>query len=407
MKNDKILLLFTSSFPFGKGEEFLETEIIYVAKAFKEVHIFPLKQEGPRREIPSNVKTISSPLYQKYKTGNMILRNGFFALGFYLRQILLTKNKKKYIFKFYHHLRYLFHRINDAEKLGALMQEYNTSRIVIYSFWFNMWVTVLILARKKNFFNYPILTRALGGDFIEARRKSGYFPFRSTELLHIDKIIPNSNFGKEYLKQNYSVSDKKVYVSYLGVSENGTNPSNSSNEYHLVSCSFMLPVKRIHLIVEILKHIPLKIKWTHIGEGALIEEIKQAALSLNSNVSTNFTGYISKEEMVNFYKNTPIDLFMNVSEMEGLPVSVTEAMSYGIPSTGCKTCGVPEIVTEKTGFLFPKYFEPEKAAAIIQNYLSRDHSYKVNFRKQVKNFWLEKFNADKIYPEFIQNFLSD
>ena len=92
---------------------------------------------------------------------------------------------------------------------------------------------------------------------------------------------------------------------------------------------------------------------------------------------------------------------MNVSELEGIPVSIMEAISFGIPSTGCRVCGVPEIVTEQTGFLFEKEVNIEEAVSQIVAYKNLSLNEKLAFRNGVKAFWKKKFDAEINYTTFI------
>jgi len=36
-------------------------------------------------------------------------------------------------------------------------------------------------------------------------------------------------------------------------------------------------------------------------------------------------------DVLNYYASNPVDVFINTSSSEGLPVSIMEAMSFGIP----------------------------------------------------------------------------
>ena len=48
------LIFFTNSFPFGEGEQFIETEIKYLSKAFKRIYIMPVAISDKSRYVPSN-----------------------------------------------------------------------------------------------------------------------------------------------------------------------------------------------------------------------------------------------------------------------------------------------------------------------------------------------------------------
>jgi len=82
------IFLFTTSFPHGKAEQFLEPEIIQLSKNFKEVYLFPGSTEGEARKLPDNCKVI--PLNVNFK-----LEKKF-------RHYLLTDLAK--VFKYYFYL---------------------------------------------------------------------------------------------------------------------------------------------------------------------------------------------------------------------------------------------------------------------------------------------------------------
>ncbi|NCO54621.1 MAG: glycosyltransferase, partial [Bacteroidetes bacterium] len=65
-----------------------------------------------------------------------------------------------------------------------------------------------------------------------------------------------------------------------------------------------------------------------------------------------------------------VDLFINVSESEGIPVSIMEALSAGIPVIATNVGGTNEIVNNDVGFLIDKEFEINTAVNIINNYLN-------------------------------------
>ncbi|HEY6162458.1 MAG TPA: glycosyltransferase, partial [Bacteroidia bacterium] len=292
--------------------------------------------------------------------------------------------------------------VNDAYRLHHLFGSYEGKDVVFYSYWFNLWMAALCMQKRLGLLHHQLLTRAHGGDYDEAQKKEGYFPFREFELKQIERLLPVSYYGKTYLERKYPFYRGQLSVAYLGVTDKGDNPFKDDAPFHLVSCSFLIPLKRVHLIIEILEHIGLPVKWTHIGEGELMSEVRARAAKLPSSVSVEFPGHLSNDKVMEFYGKTPIDLFVNVSELEGVPVSIMEAISFGIPVTGCRICGVPEIVTDATGFLFEKDFDPIREAHRLKEYLLLPATAKEEFRKGVKAFWRARFNANVNYPAFIE-----
>lgn len=403
---EKTLLLFTSSFPFGKGEQFIETEILFLAEAFGEVHIFPLDSSGEGRPLPANVKVKKLKLYAPYSRAKLLLRKGFTLLKWYRKQMRLTRHPEKYKGRFKHHFNFLMHRFADGENVSASLSSYSESKTIIYSYWFNVWTMVLLFGKEAGLHHFPVLTRAHGGDLDEQQRKSGYFPFRSLEMSIADKVMSVSEYGKGLLLKNYPEHASKISVSRLGVSDHGTNPYSEAPVFRIVSCSFVYGLKRLHLLVEILSKLDFRIEWIHFGEGELLDQLKEQASKLPANIKTDFRGLVPNKTILDYYAANPVDLFMNVSELEGIPVSIMEAISFGIPVTGCRICGVPEIVTEQTGFLFEKDFDTAEAAEQITVYANQSIEAKIKFRAGVKTFWLQHFNSEKNYPDFIGKELS-
>ena len=60
----KTLILFTSSFPFGSGEAFIESEFPFLCKAFEKIIIVTNELKNKEtRDIPENVIVIRYPYY--------------------------------------------------------------------------------------------------------------------------------------------------------------------------------------------------------------------------------------------------------------------------------------------------------------------------------------------------------
>jgi glycosyltransferase involved in cell wall biosynthesis len=234
--------------------------------------------------------------------------------------------------------------------------------------------------------------------------KNDYIPFRKITLPHIDWFLPISEDGKMYLLENYSelVNPNKIKVCRLGVFDNGLNPKENA-VFHLLSCSNLVSVKRVSLIVDALKLTDVTLKWTHIGAGELYNSILEKAKGLNSNIEVNMLGILSNTEVINYYKSHHIDLFINVSKSEGVPVSIMEALSFGIPVFATSVGGTSEIVDEQVGELLSPDITAKELATKIEQFVL--NSEKQNFRINARKRWEEMCNAKNNYLEFV-NFLN-
>jgi glycosyltransferase involved in cell wall biosynthesis len=108
--------------------------------------------------------------------------------------------------------------------------------------------------------------------------------------------------------------------------------------------------------------------WTHIGGGECLDDVEQSLKNMGENVEVCLLGQLPHHDVLDYYQNNPVDLFINVSSSEGLPVSIMEAFANGIPVIATAVGGCPEIVSEDCGFLLKPNFEAIELAGIIENY---------------------------------------
>jgi glycosyltransferase involved in cell wall biosynthesis len=413
VQSKRNLFLFTDKFPYKGGEPFLETEIHYLSEAFEKVIIFPLTGHGSKKlSVPNNVEVIvfetNRPVYVK----KLLLKHGWIIVKWFVLEFVRSPHRFKYITQFNWNFKRLIGLLNNAVELKNTLNKLNqinptkpaqptqSSNTIYYSYWFNDWASMFVLAKQLGL-KGDIVSRTHGFDFDEQQQGRGYHPFRYVELPLLSKIFQVSEYGQKYIKERFPKS-KHLHVSRLGVKGKGFNPVSQSKVYQIISCSNFVPLKRVHLIIEILNNFKIPFHWTHFGSGKGMEQIKQKASATLEQNSYTFKGYVPNQELMVWYNHNAVDLFMNVSELEGLPVSLMEAISFGIPLVGCNICGVPEIVNNQTGLLLDLDFEPATVADSIQNFLqvkARDMDY----RKGVKQFWAENFDADKNYKMFVSN----
>jgi glycosyltransferase involved in cell wall biosynthesis len=109
-------------------------------------------------------------------------------------------------------------------------------------------------------------------------------------------------------------------------------------------------------MIDILKYINFDLTWHVVGNGPDENNLKKMIENLPHNIKVVFHGYLNKIELNQFYKTESINLFCSLSSSEGLPVSMMEAISYGIPIMSTDVGGCHEICNENTGFLIQKDF---------------------------------------------------
>lgn len=409
----KTLVLITSQFPFGKGESFIGSEFAILSKSFDKILIIAQNVSGERTRNTSGNVTI-----YRYNPSTSFL-------GFLHLPILFLTNARTIYNLFQEETRfrriignhltiknllYLFKKIVKAVQLRdflskKLMKEGINESIVFYSYWLKTGAHAISMLKYKDSIK---IARAHGSDIYEEKTQSGYLPLLRFSALNLNAIFFVSKHGKEYFEEKIKMGSPRFSVSYLGVAKPDIEitKTNLSDKFVVVSCSNMVPLKRIDLIINALGIVKSEkeIEWLHFGDGILKNELEEIALNnlkSSDGKTYRFMGYYPNEELLKYYNNNKVDLFMNTSSTEGVPVSIMEAQSYGIPVIATETGGVKELVKEGTGSLLPVNFNPDDLAKLIEHYSKLTKEESDVIRANAMRNWNSNFNAVSNYKDFI------
>ena len=401
MRENKSLVLFTSSYPYGGSETFLETEIVYLSRRFSKVFIIPNAIGGNMRTIPSNVRVTEDISIRDYDRGSVIKLYGWQIFKMLSSELLkghLLHKDSNYTVS---SLLRIFDRSRHIEDWISSFDIKEREDMIFYSYWFAEWSTLLsILVARGVIEGY--VARAHGFDLYEERSKYGYIPFREFQLKHINRLILISKDGFEYMTRKYPKHRDRYLIHRLGTEDKGTNQFENKESIVLLSVSNLVPVKRVEMIVEVLSQVQSKVKWIHFGIGRMFDEVKRQTASLPKNIECDMRGQVSNSDIYRFLQNNSIDLFINLSSSEGIPVSIMEAISFGIPVVATDVGGTSEIVGKQTGVLIEKNFEIDTVADLIEDFKST-HLYAEEFRIGVKEFWRENYCAETNYEGFVDD----
>jgi len=398
------LLFFTSYFPYGHSETFIENEISILADNFDKVLLISMSGSGRRRSVPKNVEVVDLAGFLPKSTNYQSLYLNDFLVETFALISKAIKGKLNF-YQFRYLLSLFKNYISKAEALKAFLEEEKSGDFVFYSYWFDGWATILALLKKKRVVDI-FHTRAHGFDMYEAMSEYGFIPFRRLQLKEVTSVSAVSKAGLDYLIYKYPDYREKFHLHHLGVHDNGIAPFDKARKFTLVSCSNLASVKRVNLIVEILRHIHIPILWIHFGDGVQFDKIRKRAEELPENVEIDFRGRVANKEILNFYENHSVNLFITTSESEGgNPVSIQEAISFGIPVMGTNIGGIPEIVNANTGILIDKDFDTKETAARIEEFASSKLN-SMDFRMEVRTFWKNNFHAGNNFNKFISEILT-
>lgn len=403
-----ILHLFTYSFPYGAAETFLETEIRYLAAAWRKVVVLPARLEGARRPLPPNV-TVEDGL------GRMLQRAASpreslaavadprFARELLTRPATLTSPP---------HLRRLTGQLLMARRtarwISTYLQSTGDPRPVCYSYWLNQAAFGLARLRRKNP-RMTFVSRAHGMDLYAERHHPPYLPLQGEVMAAADRVFPVSEHGRAYLAARHAEAADRVQVARLGVDDPGViNRPSDDGVWRVLSCSALLPVKRVDRLIQGLALLERRrpeqqIEWTHIGDGPQRARLEaEARTHLPNNVTWTLEGHLPNHAVLAYYRDRPVDLLINVSESEGVPVSMMEAQSCGVPVIGTAVGGVPEIVTPESGVLLSPEAQPGEVAEAISRICDPASTGRAqNYRDGARENWRSRYDADRNYKDFV------
>lgn len=410
MKRPSLLLL-TANFPFGAGEEFLETEIMYLAQQF-DVTIAPLSQHSDldnRRSLPAGV-VVHTNVFDTLPVG--AIKTLMWSLNHSgdaakVIQIVLRECRRLRCRPTL--LRELLRFITLGMRLSDILADiYTLQKVdIVYSYWLSAGALAGALLRKRGVARLAI-SRAHGGDLYHERSSLGLLPGQAPTVSRLDKIFCISKHGFDYLAERYPHLRHKIELSRLGVRPAPVrNKPSQGDRLHVVSCAYLSPVKRIDLLVKALAQCKIPVTWTHLGGGKLESEIRALAEALPDNVKWQITGPVSNGRILQFYQENPVDLFINVSASEGLPVSIMEALSYGIPVAATDVGGNNELVfPSKNGVLWPADVTPRDICQTLLDFSRLSPSQRQALREAAWQTWADHVNADVQYPHFMEYLLS-
>lgn len=392
---------------------FFINEVDYLTKNFDEVIIISYLGDEEKFSRISNEKGFT---YYVVKTRifKTIINMDFYK--WLLSKSVIKEIKdvfslsKQGLFRLLYILHYGLFYVEAKKYIDKVLLKNNKDRIYLYSFWLTRAAyTIAHYSINRENSVKRILSRAHGYDIYEERNPMNYLPFRNYINSNLDEIHFISNDGLNYFSNKY-VSEglcSKKYISRLGT----FNPNilrkkiYDKNKICIASCSSIIPIKRLDLIIDVIANIDIPVEWIHIGVGIQKSEMESYAANKLKGKVFHFLGQINNSEILKTYVEYDVDFFINMSDSEGIPVSIMEAMSLGIPTIARNVGGINEIVNTNTGCLIGRIDNLDYVYRQV-NVTTKQRFYEVD--KYISksgeslNIWKLKFDANNNYEEFFR-----
>jgi len=209
-----------------------------------------------------------------------------------------------------------------------------------------------------------------------------------------DEIIVLSREAQRYFRDVYGRETVFIPngVSKMEIQEADriTSQFGLEKDGYILYLGRLVPEKGIHYLIDAYRKLHTDKKLVIAGGASdtddYVQELKAAAAG-NTNIL--FTGFVQGQLLSELYSNAYV--FVLPSDLEGMPLSLLEAMSYG---NCCVVSDIPECteVVEEKAFVFPK----GDASALAESLqLLCDDPQKVSATKKLLGKCVcEKYNWD-------------
>lgn len=196
---------------------------------------------------------------------------------------------------------------------------------------------------------------------------------------------------RETLK--YGIDDKKITVIHNGIDLEMFMAKNDLREQLGLDgivvgyIGRLEPHKNVELLIRVFKEIDAKLLI--IGEGSDRRRLESIVERLGVSDKVIFKGKVNFDEIPKYYNS--VDIIVYPTLYEPLGNVILEAMASGKPVIASKLNGIPEILSEKAGFLIEPEYEAlkEKLSMLIEDDALRK-SMGNEGRRCVKRFsWTE------------------
>lgn len=410
MKN---LVLICYAYPYDPPkEQFLENEIDYLSAKFGKIFIIPVGRNYIHstniRKLPENAHLIN---IQRRNIVIEVLASAlysFFHPELYIDVLKIIKKRtinKKLLKTF---LQYHFSTPFKSFLIGKVIRSLvknSKDEYVLYSYWFSSLaytVTIIKKSLAKHGVSLFTISRVHGYSDLFITREFGNLYFCSGFIKkHLDKLISISETGVKYLR---SIGFDNIELSRLGVvRQNVSIVDNRVNNFEIVSCSNLVSVKRVNLMIEALSLIDeIKIKWTHFGDGILMNKLTELCGSkLKKNVNWKFMGNIKNDQIINYYLMNKPSVFLNTSIIEGIPVSAMEAISCGIPLLCTDVGGNSEIcLMGGNGLLLKSDVTPLEIKQAIMTFYNMDSRVYLRYCQESLKLFYSQYSNESNYNNF-------
>lgn len=392
----RTLLLLTHQFPHAWGDTaFVRNEIDALAAHFDEVRIVSFWGDGaPPTTLPNGTAYLGS--IGRITPGRAL--RGALSLRRLGRLVTVTRQAiGAGRFRARADVRAMLTGMAIARRLDELGARTHPSEpLTVYAFW---GVDIAYALPWFTTAEDTVAVRVHRYDLDDT--SEGYRPLRPAVLAEADLLLTISEAARGYAREHYRglIDLARIEVRRLGVPGPSAPPARprTRSTVRVVSASSVIPLKRAELILDSVAELARRgrrVSWTHFGDGPGSAALRARATDLKDelpDLEVVLAGRVPVQRILDHHRDAAPDVFLNLSTIEGVPVSIMEAAAYGIPAVATDVGATGEIVGRErgSGVLVPSDATASDVADAVEQVLADPQDFDPH------RVWAERFNAER------------
>lgn len=398
-----LIVLLTSRFPFGSGEQFIESELPHWLGKGVDLVIVPEKNDTPEvspRAVPAGIR-VDAGLTKRWGSPLWRIRGAARALtdSVLWREVRTLRDLGRFDVP---RLRFVLRTAIQVAVVRGYLRDHYRGADLAYAYWLSVSADAAALEHRDGTIGHAV-ARTHNADLYEDRHPLGHHPVVRQIAGDLSRLQPIAEAGVGFAVERYGFAPDSVIVNRLGVRiPTDRCAATGDGAMTVMSVSTMSRFKRLDLLIDSLArlhqdHPELDLHWIHAGDGPFHDALAEQAQRCLVGVDVTWLGHLPNEELLAWYRDHRVDLLVNTSSSEGIPVSIMEAMARGIPALGTDVGGVREIVPPH--WLLAPDPTPQEVADAMAEHLAQAKDPTV--REAMASLIEERFDADANYERFV------
>lgn len=205
--------------------------------------------------------------------------------------------------------------------------------------------------------------------------------------VNVDRFVPVDIDNKLSVRKEINLSDKFTFLYLGGLTEN-KRVGNIIKSASILKTKYKLDFQVV-------------IVGPDRSNGVVLRELEKLVINLSLNDDIVFINNTNKPEL---YLQAA-DVYVLISKTEGMPNSLLEAMSCGLPAIVTKVSGSEDLILNNENGVFT-CGEPDELASIMHDYMGNDFPLG-KFGGKSRDIIINGYSSEAIVNKHIETFKND